>query len=177
MSRFRRRGQHIRWDLESFEMHLLDQLRAGLAETLDAGHGDDPVMQRFFPATVTGDEEADTELRRLIRDDLLEGKRRGLEALVEILERAERRGDRLRVDLRDEEPLLVLGVLNDLRLAMGARLDVEHLDRTVLPEDGPETATLAVMDHLAWIQESLLRILDPVSVSEEDPDGGADAGH
>lgn len=173
MTRFRRRGDAIRWELEAFEFELLQQLRAGLDETLDAGQDEDPVLRRFLPPAVSGDEEADAEVRRLIRDDLLDGKRRGLEALLSVLDRADRKGERLRVELRDDEPLLVLGVLNDLRLAMGARLGIERLDRTEVPEDGPEAATLAVMDHLAWIQESLLRIVDPVSVAPdpEEPPG------
>lgn len=173
MSRFRRRGDAIRWELEAFEFQLLQQLRAGLDETLEVGSDQDPVMQRFLPPAVSGDEEADAEVRRLIRDDLLDGKRRGLDALLAILDRAERKGERLRVELRDDEPLLVLGVLNDLRLAMGARLGIEELDRTAVREDGPEAATLAVMDHLAWIQESLLRVVDPVSVAPdpEEPSG------
>lgn len=174
MSRFRRRGARVRWELEAFEVQLLHQLREGLGETLDAEDAADPILRRFLPAAVADDEEADGELRRLIRDDLLENKRRGLEALLDILGRADPRGDRLRVDLQDDEPLLVLGVLNDLRLAMGARLGIEHLDRGELAEDGPEAATLAVMDHLAWIQESLLRILDPASVVDEDPFGPLD---
>lgn len=177
MSRFRRRGERIRWELEPFEVQLLHQLREGLDETLDAADGDDPIVRRFFPAAVADDRDADEELRRLIRDDLLSTKRRGLEALLAILDRATPRGERLRVELHDDEPLLVLGVLNDLRLAMGARLDIEHLDRGSVAEDGPQAATLAVMDHLAWIQESLLRILDPASVVDEDPlaDGPRDA--
>lgn len=176
MSRFRRRGRVIRWELEAFEVQLLEQLRTGLDETLEVAPPDDPVLHRFLPTAVADDDEADAELRRLIRDDLLDGKRRGLEALVDILQRAESRGQRLRVELHDDEPMLVLGVLNDLRLAMGARLGIEHLDRAAVRDDGPEAATLAVMDHLAWIQESLLRILDPVSVSDDDPDEADTAG-
>lgn len=173
MSRFRRRGDRVRWELEAFEAQLLTQLRAGLDETLEVGAPQDPVVKRLFPPAVSDDEDADTELRRLIHDDILAGKRRGLEALLDIVERGEQRGERLRVDLVGDEPMLVLGVLNDLRLAMGARVGVEHLDRFALTDDSPEAATLAVMDHLAWIQESLLRIIDPASVTDETdgPDG------
>lgn len=176
MSRFRRRGGRIRWELEGFEAQLLEQLRSGLDESLEDGAPDDPILRRLLPPAVTGDDEADEELRRLMRDDLLESRRRGLTALLEILERAERRGDGLRVDLIQEEPMLVLGVLNDLRLAMGARLGIEHLDRDAVPEDAPEAGALAVMDHLAWIQESLLRIIDPVSVSADEADAEPDQG-
>lgn len=174
MSRFRRRGGGIRWELEPFEVQLLGQLRAGLDATLAEAGPTDPVVRRLFPPAVSEDEEADAELRRLMRDDLLEGRRRGLEALLTILERAEpHRGERLRVELADDEPMLVLGVLNDLRLALGARLGIEQLDRERLREDDPEVATLAVMDHLAWIQESLLRILDPASVGHHDDEDPA----
>jgi hypothetical protein len=171
----RRRGDRIRWELEAFEVDLLQRLRNGMVATLDDQDPADPGVARLFPSTVTGDDEADAELRSMIRDDLERGKRAGLEALAEVLERAApvRGSQRLRVDLVDDEPLLVLGVLNDVRLTLAARIRVEELDRASLGEDDPEAHVLAVVDHLAWYQEQLLGILDPASVAfhdEVDPD-------
>jgi hypothetical protein len=165
VTRFRRRGDEIRWDLEGFEADLLRRLRDGLHRTLLDHTGDDPVVARLFPAAVADDPVADDELRRLLHDDLLRSKLDGLDALVAIIDRAESRGDRLRVALRDDEPLLVLGVLNDLRLAIGARIGIDRLERDEVPEDAPERTSLAIMDHLAWMQEQILAIVDPVSVT------------
>jgi hypothetical protein len=159
VSRMRRRGDRIRWELEPFEVDLLARLRAGLVRTLSDPDPQDPGIARLFPSAVHGDDEADAELRGLIRDDLERGKRAGLDALGEILE--------------GEEPNLVLGVLNDVRLTLAARIRVEEIDRETLGEHAPEAQVLAVVDHLAWYQEQLLAIVDPVSVSfhdDVDPD-------
>ena len=167
---FSRHGGGIRMDLEPFEVDLLRSMRDGLRTTLDGGDPADPAVQRLFPAAVVGDEDADAELRRLLRDDLLTAKLAGLDALVEILDRGEsRRGGRLRVLLTDDEPLLVLGVLNDIRLALGARVGLDDLDRAQLTEDDPRTGTIAVMDHFAWWQEQLIHLIDPVSVQYDEP--------
>lgn len=165
MSRtFRRHGDHIRADLEQVEVDLLRQLRDGLRDSLEQAHEDDPVIERLFPSAVTGDDEADDELRRLIHDDLLRSKLTGLDELVAILERAEPHRNRLRVELAPEEAMLMLGVLNDLRLAIGARVRVEEIERGSLSPDDPRVGPLAVMDHLAALQEQLLEIIDPESV-------------
>ena len=156
--------------LEPVEVELLRSTRRALRHALETGDPADPILRRLFSPTVTGDADADAELRSMIHDDLLADRLAGLDALVEVLDRGRTRGgDVLRVDLVDEEPLLVLGVLNDLRLAIGARLGIEELERDAEHDD--ETRyRLAVMDHLAWLQEQLLAVLDPeaVRVHEEE---------
>lgn len=164
MSAFRRHGDRIRWELEGFEERLLRDLHEGLEQALAQPDARDPILERLFPATVVGDDEADQEVRRLIHDDLLASRRAGLQALLELLDRATTKGGRLRLDLAQDEPALVLGVLNDIRLALGARIGIEKLDREELTEDDPRAMTVAVIDHLAWMQEQLLAILDPPSV-------------
>jgi hypothetical protein len=51
-----------------------------------------------------------------------------------------------------------------VRLTLGARIGIEHLDRDEIGADHPAAPTLAVMNHLAWIQEEILRVVDPPSV-------------
>jgi hypothetical protein len=162
---FRRHGDLIRMQLEPVEVDLLRSTRDALHRALYAGDPADPIIRRLFPSAVSGDEEADAELKDLIHDGLLESRLAGLDALVELLDRGtHHRGDVLRVELADDEPLLVLGVLNDLRLAIGARVGIEELDREQLAQDEETAYRLAVMDHLAWLQEQLLAVLDPPSV-------------
>lgn len=179
MSRVRRRSQGLRWQLEQFERQLLQRLCGELAAALDGPPPEgqpgqqsvDPVRARLFPSAVIGDQTADAELRRLIHDDLLGVKRAGIDALAELLSNAEVRGERARLDLTVEDAHLALGVLNDLRLAIGARIDIERIDREAIGDHAPEAGPLAVMDHLAWMQEQLLSVLDPASVSVyDDPD-------
>jgi hypothetical protein len=165
MRTFRRHGERIRMQLEPIEVDLLRNTRDGVRAALAGGDVTDPIVKRLFPRTLDGDDEADAELRRLLHDDLLAARLAGLDALVEVLERGSPHRGHLRVDLRDDEPLLVLGVLNDLRLAIGARIGIEDLDRRQVEEDDPVSYRLAVMDHLAGMQEQLLAILDPPSVS------------
>lgn len=118
---------------------------------------------------MVGDDEADEELRGLIHDDLAGVKRAGLGALEELLDGGTRRGAGLRVELDQDETLLVLGVLNDLRLAIGARIAIDELDRADVDPDSALGYRLAVMDHLGMWQELLLAIVDPpaVQVHEE----------
>ncbi|HEX9888563.1 MAG TPA: DUF2017 family protein, partial [Nitriliruptorales bacterium] len=60
----------------------------------------------------------------------------------------------------------------DLRLALGARVGIAHLDRDELDEDHPAAWSVAVMDHFAWLQEQLILVLDPPAVFDGDPDEG-----
>jgi hypothetical protein len=165
---FKRHGSAIRASFRDAEVTLLRSLRDQLRAALERGDPDDPVVQRLFPATVVGDDEADAELRRLLRDDLLRGRLEGLDELVGLLDAGTPTRSGLRIDLREEQPLLVLGVLNDLRLAIGASIGIEQLDRENLEPDEDLGYRLAVMDHLAWWQEQLLSIVDPPSVRHTD---------
>jgi hypothetical protein len=168
MRTFRRHGDRIRMQLEPVEVELLRTTREGVRAALAGGDLTDPIVRRLFPRTLDGDDEAEAELRRLLHDDLLASRLAGLDALVELLDRGSPHRGNLRVELQDDEPLLVLGVLNDLRLAIGARVGIEDLEREQLSEDDPVLYRLAVMDHLAGMQEQLLAILDPPSVSVHD---------
>lgn len=156
----------VRMHLEPAEVNLLRQLVDALTTTLDTEDADDPVLERLFPTAVDGDSQADVELRRLLRDDLMERRREGIEALGGILDRARRvRRGAVEVELEDEEPHLVLGVLNDLRLAIGARIGIDQLDRAALEHDDETTYRVRVMDHLGWLQEQLLEVIDPEAVA------------
>lgn len=167
--------QGVRMQLRDEEVALLRRLRDELAAVL-RGDTDDEIVRRLFPAAVSGDDEADVELRRLMHDDLLQSRLTALDELLGYLDRAHRVRRRQVVDLVEGEPVLVLGVLNDLRLALGARVGFDVLEgRDTITPDDPRVPSLAVMDHLAMWQEQLLAVLDPVSTAHydeahEDPD-------
>lgn len=160
----RRAGEHVRLELEDFELELLRSLPEGVRALLVDEDVDDPAFSRLFPACVAGDDDADAEVRRLIHDDVLRERLEGIDEVAEILGRAEPRRGRHRIELDDEEAALFLGVLNDVRLTLGARIGMEHLDRDDVDPDHPAAPTLAVMDHLAWMQEAILHVVDPPSV-------------
>ncbi|MBW3619763.1 MAG: DUF2017 domain-containing protein, partial [Actinobacteria bacterium] len=174
---FERSDGGVRWSMEPWELPLLRELRDDLRTLLVTDDADDPAIRRFHPPTVRGDDAADAELRGLIRDELLAARLRGLDALLDVLDRARTSEERVRVELVDDEPFLVLGVLNDLRLAFGTAVGVGTFDPADLAEDDPVLPTLALMDHLAFLQEALLAVVDPVSLTHYDdhaPSSGDD---
>jgi hypothetical protein len=162
---FKRHGDTIRATFTPVEERLLRSAREQLRAALEVHHEADPVIERLFPTAVLGDPDADREVRALLSGELLGVRLAGLDALVAILDRGTSHRHGLRVELRDDEPLLVLGVLNDLRLAIGARVGIERLDRDQLDPEDPVAYRLAVIDHLAWWQEELLAIIDPAAVA------------
>ncbi|MEX1165079.1 MAG: DUF2017 family protein [Nitriliruptor sp.] len=166
----------MRWTLDEVEAELLRTLIASLAEVLAGADPRDVAVQRLFPRTVTGDDDADAELRGLIHEDLAGVKRAGLDALAALLDGGSRRGAGLRVELSPDDTLLVLGVLNDVRLAIGARIGIEQLDRDDVDPDSSLGHRLAVMDHLGLWQEMLLAIVDPPAVRIHDLDLPDDLG-
>ena len=157
---FARHGDRIRMQLRPAEAELLGRLAGELRTALDAPEPHDPVHSRLFPPAVLGDAETDREVRDLLADALLADRLAGLTSVLGLLERGRRSRGRLIVELGEDEPLLVLGVLNDIRLAIGARIDIEAIDRDRVREDDPTAYPIAVMDHLGWWQEQLLAILD-----------------
>ncbi len=190
---FRRHGSDVRMQLAGYEVELLRATHRGLDLALTDPDPNDPVIARLFPSAVIGDDAADEQLREMLREDLLQSRRAGLDALVELLDRGSRRRDGgVRLDLTDDEPMLVLGVLNDLRIALGARIGIETLERAEVEADDPVASgsgrenvasgsgreniayRLAVMDHLAYLQEQLLAVLDPPAVSVHDELGPDD---
>jgi len=161
-------GDTVRMQLRDEEVSLLRRLRDELHAVLTHGEPDDPVAERLFPPAVSGDAEADGELRRLMHDDLLQSRLTALDEVLGYLDRGTRHRRRTVVDLVEGEPVLVLGVLNDMRLALGARVGFDHVADRDAELDDPRAATLAVMDYLAMWQEQLLAVLDPSSTAHYD---------
>ena len=128
-------------------------LLAGLVEELRAlldGAPGDPSLRRLFPPAY--DEEDDERAYRdLMGGELLEGRRSALDVVAQTLDR-----ERLSADEADAW----LRALNDLRLALGTRLDVKE-DTFVeeLRRDDPRAPALAVYGYLSWMQEQLIEAL------------------
>jgi hypothetical protein len=128
-------------------------LLAGLAEELRAlldGAPGDPSLRRLFPPAY--DEEDDERAYRdLMGGELLDGRRAALQLVAETVDH-----DRLSA----EEADTWLRALNDLRLVLGTRLDVqEDTFAEELREDDPRAPALAVYAYLSWIQEQLVEAL------------------
>jgi Domain of unknown function (DUF2017) len=128
------------------ERALLAGLAAELRAQLDGEPGD-PSFRRLFPPAYEDDED-ERAYRELTGDGLLDGRRRALELLA-----ATAGEDHLSA----EEADAWLRALNDLRLVLGTRLDVQE---DVLLE-GPQSPELAVYGYLSWMQEQLVAALTP----------------
>lgn len=164
---FRRNGDAIRMELGTDEVTLLRDLHSTLRGWLSDPDPADPVMARLFPPCAPEDDLVDAEVRSLIFEDLLEQRIDGLDALIAILDRGKTRGDHLRVDLVEDEPNLILWVLNDVRLALAARIGFEIFEQGRLEDDHPAAWAKAVIDHLAGLQEMLIRVVDPIAATDE----------
>jgi hypothetical protein len=158
---FKRLGQdRVRVRLAQDEVAVLrglpEQLRTVLAE------GDDePVNQRLFPPAYldVADVERDAEYRRLMHDDLVKEKLANLDLVTATLARGSASVRRWTVELTDEEATAWLGVLNDIRLALGVRLDItEDFDGDVDDSD-PRAPALRLLSYLGWLEEQLLDAL------------------
>ena len=102
---------------------LPDELRT-LYEADDA---DDPVHDRLFPTRVPRSDAGGgraTSGRRWCTPSCCASGSTALEVIAASLDRGVERRDKLRVELAEDEASAWLGVLNDARLALGARLDV-----------------------------------------------------
>jgi hypothetical protein len=128
------------------ERALLAALASDLRAQLEEGF-DDPSFRRLFPPAYE-DTEDERAYRDLAGDELLDGRRQALELLA-----ATARADRLSA----EEADAWLRALNDLRLVLGTRLDVQE---DVLLER-PQSPDLALYGYLSWVQEQLVAALSP----------------
>jgi hypothetical protein len=158
---FKRVGRdRVRVRLAQDELAVLrglpDQLRTVLGEDED-----EPVNRRLFPPAYldVADIERDAEYRRLMHDDLVKEKLANLDLVTASLERGSPSVRRWTVELTDEEATAWLGVLNDLRLALGVRLDItEDYDGDVDDTD-PRAPAFHLLSYLGWLEEQLLDAL------------------
>jgi hypothetical protein len=121
---------------------VASDLRAQLEDEFD-----DPSFRRLFPPAYD-DAEHEKAYRNLAGDELLDGRREALELLA-----ATARNDYL----SPEEADAWLRALNDLRLVLGTRLDVQ--EDTLI--DRPQSPELALYGYLSWVQEQLVAALTP----------------
>ncbi|MDX3528380.1 DUF2017 domain-containing protein [Streptomyces sp. ID05-39B] len=138
----------------------------------------DPVLKRLFPDAYTdpeatpGPREAEerrahsAEFRRFTENDLRAGKRENALAVVRSLDALVAEGDSVAVlKLSPEESQQWLRTLNDLRLAIGSRLDISDEDDTDLlyrlPDEDPRKPMVMAYLWLGGLQETLVSTLMP----------------
>jgi Domain of unknown function (DUF2017) len=114
---------------------------------------DDPVLARLFPDAYREDDEASAEFRRYTEVGLRDGKRANAELVLRTL------GEGGEIVLDAEQAQAWLRALNDLRLALGTRLDVTEDTPPLLAADDPRGAPFAAYDWLTYLQESLVHAI------------------
>jgi hypothetical protein len=139
----------VRLHLSQEERALLVGLTADLRALLDGAPGDASLRRLFPPAY---DDDADERAyRELTGDSLLDGRREALELLAQTADRER---------LSAEEADAWLRALNDLRLVLGTRLDVQEDTFASEPNlNDPRGHALAVYGYLSWLQEQLVEAL------------------
>lgn len=123
---------------------------------LDILHGRDPILDRLFPPGYTDDAEA-LEFRRFTELGLRQQKLANVDLVLGMLDD----GDKITLDATQAQAWLV--TLNDVRLAISVRLDIEtperHQELSALPEDDPRTGLYHLYEFLTYLQDSLLTAL------------------
>jgi hypothetical protein len=134
-----------------------DDLAAQLGVSQAAALPDDPVLARLLPDAYQGDDEAAREFRRYTEQGLRSAK---VAAARTVLATLPPSGGKVR--LTEPEAQAWLRALNDVRLALGVRLEIteeiQEEEMELSPED-PRTAYLWIYQWLAMLQESLIEAL------------------
>jgi hypothetical protein len=182
MSSFEKVGDGYSLDLTLDEAHILINLVEQLLELLGEGdffhHYDasdplaqllampseivtpeDPVLLRLLP-NAYADPEAASDFRRYTEPQLRGAKQKNLRIVREELT--------ILVDenhggvIEDLNSDIWLKALNDLRIALSVRLEIDEnsFDKfELLPEEDPQKPVYAVYFWLGWLQEYLLGLL------------------
>lgn len=122
----------------------------------EVGPSDDPAVARLLPDAYV-DAEDSADFRRFTERDLRATK---VQHATTVLTEIERSGEKIVVGSPDSW----LGTLNDARLAIGTRIQIgedNHEELASLPQDDPRAGLFHVYDWLTFLQESLVRCLDP----------------
>lgn len=122
----------------------------------DVGISDDPAVARLLPDAYHDPDDA-REFRRFTENDLRQSK---MQHAMTVVEEIERSGEKVAVTSTDSW----LGLLNDARIAIGTRIQISednHEELAGLPDDDPRSGLFHVYDWLTFLQESLVRCMDP----------------
>lgn len=135
---------------------LATQLAALVAERGDPG--DDPVLSRLLPDAYRDDEEKTAEFRRFTEEELSDEKVRNALALAEAVE-LPAKSKSVKVELDAVQAFAWLRALNDIRLALAVRLEIDN-DGKSHDDDEEPSFNLAVYYWLGALQESLVLAVD-----------------
>jgi uncharacterized protein DUF2017 len=127
---------------------LPDQLRT-LIENEDPTS--DPAMARLYPPAYEDDPIRNLEFERIAGDELTSQRLESIDAMEASIDAGR---------LTEDQLLSWLGVMNDLRLVLGTRLEIteETSDADFAPDD-PRASSFALYAYLTWLVDSAVRAL------------------
>lgn len=164
MSAFRRHGDFCVARFPADEVAVLRQVSAEIIGLLtDSFEHGDPVVDRLFPDLYRDDPEASVELRELTEGELKTAKIDQAGAILAVLPSSG--GAVVRLDAEAAHAWLL--ALNDVRLALGTRLEVtddtdlmDELDDAVMSDPtSVRVRQLTMYHYLGMLQESLLEAI------------------
>jgi hypothetical protein len=142
-----RRGETVTIDLDQTQLSALTRTFEQLRELLV--DGTDEHLKRLFPTAYPNHPELDAEYRRLVGDDLLARK---LDS-IDVVESALSSGV-----LEDDEAFFAwMGSLNDLRLVLGSKLEVDGSEDDGQTEGQNEMAW-AIYQFLGYLLDCTVEI-------------------
>lgn len=140
-------------DEATLVVRLLDELRQLLTNP-SPDSSERLLIVRLFPVAHPGDEVAEAEYQRLMRDDLVQSKLEAIDRVESVLT-AERRSDRV----VDEAGLVAfMQSLNGIRLVLGTMLGVtDDPTQEEVDEQLEKSAEYHLYAYLSWLLEHCVR--------------------
>ena len=140
--------------LEKDEVLVVGRLLDDMIQFLSIEDPDDDVEKRLFPSAYD-DQDESQKFKEMVGSELRSDKVKTLELMRAGLVAG---GGRTILSTADVEAWL--RGLNDLRLAIGTRLDVTEEKMAASPdEEDPEAGALALVHWLGWLQEMMIESL------------------
>lgn len=137
----------------TFKLHLGAQerelLRTLPGQLLELFGTNDPSLRRLFPPAYTDDPDREAEYQRFMADDLEARHRAALETLAHTADHAK---------LTEEELTAWMAALNELRLVLGTRIDVQE-DMADVDEDDPRAPAFHLYGYLTYLQGEVVEAL------------------
>ncbi len=137
---------------------------AALMGPPDGDRPSDPALLRLFPDGYRDDPEASGDFRRFTQSGLRQLRGTRLDTARGVLTRidADSPDDLGTAQVAPDEAAALLGVVNDLRIVLGVRLEIVDDDQDVTDgwaPDDPRRATFGVYQWLTWLQAGLLEAM------------------
>jgi len=160
----RRRDGRFDVRLDEGARTVITSLVAQLRQLLTAERPstqDEWALRRLFPAAYPDDEEFEAQYQEMVGDELLQSRLSSLDLVEATIDEQV---------LEEEELLRWMAALNDIRLVLGTKLDVdEDLDFSDLRPEDPDAPALAAYGFLGLLLEHIIDALGPPQNTGQDP--------